>query len=81
MHIDDLKKNLLPLETSLRDIADLAVSEDDAIKLKKGQGLSPRLYDVKNYLGQELCAFSQGELVAIVRIDETRISPVRVFNL
>jgi len=81
VHIDDLMKNLLPLETSLRDIADLAVSEDDAIKLKKGQGLSPRSYNVKNYLGQELCAFSQGELVAIVRIDETRISPVRVFNL
>lgn len=81
VHIDDLMKNLLPLETSLRDIADLAVSEDDAIKLKKGQGLSPRSYDVKNYVGQELCAFSQGELIAIVRIDETRISPVRVFNL
>lgn len=81
VHIDDLKKSLLPLETSLRDIADLAVSESDAIKLKQGQGLSPRAYDVREYLGQAMVAFSQGKLVAIVRIDEKRISPIRVFNL
>jgi tRNA pseudouridine55 synthase len=81
VHIDDLKKSLLPLETSLRDIADLAVSESDAIKLKQGQGLSPRAYDVSKYLGQEMAVFSQGKLVAIVRVDEKRISPIRVFNL
>ena len=81
VHSDDLSKNLLPLETSLRDIADLAVSEADAAKLKQGQGLSPRAYDVKKYIGQEMVAFSQGKLVALVRIDERRISPVRVFNL
>ncbi|MBQ8465115.1 MAG: tRNA pseudouridine(55) synthase TruB [Alphaproteobacteria bacterium] len=81
VHSDDLMKNLLPLETSLRDIADLAVSEADAIKLKQGQGLSPKAYDVKNHIGGEMVVFSQGKLVAIVRIDEKRISPVRVFNL
>lgn len=81
VHSGDLKKNLLPLETSLRDIADLAVSEADAAKLKQGQGLSPRAYDVQKYIGQEMVAFSQGELVALVRIDEKRISPIRVFNL
>lgn len=81
VHSDDLSKNLLPLETSLRDIADLAVSEADAAKLKQGQGLSPKAYDVKHYIGQDMVAFSQGKLVALVRIDERRISPVRVFNL
>lgn len=81
VHSDDLMKNLLPLETSLRDIADLAVSEADAAKLKQGQGLSPRAYAVQNYLGREMCAFSRGKLAAIVRIDEKRISPIRVFNL
>ena len=81
VHSDDLSKNLLPLETSLRDIADLAVSEADATKLKQGQGLSPKAYDVKHYIGQDMVAFSQGKLVALVRIDERRISPVRVFNL
>jgi len=81
VHSDDLGKNLLPLETSLRDIADLAVSEADAAKLKQGQGLSPRAYDVKKYIGQDMAVFSQGKLVALVRIEETRISPIRVFNL
>lgn len=81
VHIDDLSKNLLPLETSLRDIADLAVSEADALKLKQGQSLSPKSYQVQQHLGQEMVAFSQGKLVAIVRIEEKRISPVRVFNL
>ena len=81
VHSDDLMRNLLPLETSLRDIADLAVSEADAAKLKQGQGLSPKAYDVKNHIGEEMVVFSQGKLVAIVRIDEKRISPVRVFNL
>lgn len=81
VHIDDLMKNLLPLETALRDIAELAVSEADAIKLKQGQGVSPRAYDVKPYVGQEMGAFSQGKLIAVVRIEERRISPVRVFNL
>ncbi len=81
VHSDDLMRNLLPLETSLRDIADLAVSEADAARLKQGQGLSPRAYDVKNHIGEEMAVFSQGKLVAIVRIDEKRISPVRVFNL
>ena len=81
VHSDDLNGILLPLETSLRDIADLAVSEADATKLKQGQGLSPKAYDVEQYIGQEMAAFSQGKLVAIVRIDEKRISPVRVFNL
>lgn len=81
VHIDDLMKNLLPLETALRDIAELAVSEADAIKLKQGQGVSPRVYDVKPYVGQEMGAFSQGKLIAVVRVEERRISPVRVFNL
>lgn len=81
VHSDDLKKNLLPLETSLRDIADLAVSEADAAKLKQGQGLSPKAYDVSKYIGKEMVAFSQGKLVALLRIDERRISPIRVFSL
>jgi tRNA pseudouridine55 synthase len=72
---------LLPTEAPLRDIADLAVSEADAAKLKQGQGLSPKAYDVQKHIGQEMVVFSQGKLVALVRIDERRISPIRVFNL
>ena len=57
MHSDALKEILLPLETSLRDIAEIAVSEADADKLRKGQGVSPRAYKVQNLIGQEAAAF------------------------
>lgn len=81
VHSDDLKEILLPLETSLRDIAEIAVSEADADKLRKGQGVSPRAYDIGMLIGQEVAAFCNGSLIAIVRIEEKRISPLRVFNL
>lgn len=81
VHSDALKEILLPLETSLRDIAEIAVSEADADKLKKGQGVSTRAYEVQNLIGQEVAAFCNGRLTAIVRIEEKRISPLRVFNL
>lgn len=81
VHSDALKEILLPLETSLRDIAEIAVSEADADKLRKGQGVSPRAYEVQNLIGQEAAAFYDESLVAIVRIEDKRISPLRVFNL
>lgn len=73
-------KSLLPIETSLRDIAEIAVSEEDAAKLKHGQGLSPKTYQglVPNTLA---LAKHQNCLVALVRIEERKISPIRVFNL
>lgn len=43
MHSDALKEILLPLETSLRDIAEIAVSEADADKLKKDKAFRPGL--------------------------------------
>ena len=68
---------LLPVQTCLRDIAVIALSEEDAAKLRLGQGLSPKAYDAK--LG-EAVAQLDGELVAIVDVSERKISPVRVFN-
>ena len=75
-----LLKSLLPVMTCLRDIAVIAVGKEDAKKLKLGQGLSPKMLDVKNFISQEAAAVFENELVAIVRIDERKISPVRVFN-
>lgn len=75
-----LVKSLLPVMTCLRDIAVIAVGEEEAKKLKLGQGLSPKALDVKNLIGQEAAAVFENELTAIVRIDERKISPVRVFN-
>ena len=80
VHTDTLKEVLLPL-TSLRDIAVLAVSEADAAKLRLGQGLSPKNYDICHLIGKQVLAVFDGLPVAMVRIEDRKISAVRVFNL
>ena len=45
-YVEERRKSLLPLETSLRDIAEIAVSAEDALKLMKGQSLSPKDFAV-----------------------------------
>jgi len=72
---------LLPIETALRDIAALAVSPKDAVKLKLGQSLSPKAYDVSLYISRVMAAYEEGCLTALVRVEENKISPIRVFNL
>ena len=76
----DPEKVLLPVITCLRDIAVIAVTEADAAKLRHGQCLSPKAYEVANLSGQTAAAVCEGELAAMVRIEERRILPVRVFN-
>ncbi len=80
VHIDERKECLLPLLTSLRGIAVIAVSEEDARKLKQGQSVSPRFYDINHFINSEVAAVCDGKLMAIVRVDERRIAPIRVFN-
>ena len=77
---DERLMSLLPIETSLRDIAVIAVSEEDAVKLKHGQGLSPKKYE--NFLPDTLLAAMYNNcLIALVRVEERKLSPIRVFNL
>ncbi|MBQ7303928.1 MAG: tRNA pseudouridine(55) synthase TruB [Alphaproteobacteria bacterium] len=77
---DERLMSLLPIETSLRDIAVIAVSEEDAVKLKHGQGLSPKKY--QNFLPDTLLAAMYNNcLIALVRVEERKLSPIRVFNL
>ena len=78
-YVENRRKLLFPIETSLRDIAEIAVSEEDAKKLSMGQSVSPKNYDVKP--SECVAAYSYGCLIALVRIDERKISPIRVFNL
>ena len=73
--------SLLPVSTPLRDIAALAISAEDAVKLRLGQSLSPKKYDVSKHIGKIVAAFENDCLTALVRIDERKISPIRVFNL
>ena len=80
VHIENLKEVLLPVITSLRDIAELAVTEADAAKLRQGQAISPRLYQDQNLKEGVAVAVCNGELVAVLRIEEKMISPQRVFN-
>lgn len=78
LYVNERQKFLLPIETSLRDIAVIAVSAEDAVKLKKGQSVSPKAYGAKTGLA---AAVFQGCLTALVWVDERKISPARVFNL
>lgn len=78
-YIEQRRKFLLPMETSLRDIAEIAVSAEDARKLSMGQGLSPKNYPA--VLPTELAAVKfHNCLIALVRVDERKISPIRVFH-
>ncbi len=80
VHSENPERVLLPLVTSLRDIAVIAVSEADAAKLAKGQSLSPKSYDVSLLVGKDALAVCGDKLAAWVRIDTRKIAPVRVFN-
>lgn len=80
VHSDDLKVFLRPLLTSLRDIAVIAVSDVEAEKLRHGQAISPKNFEIAHLLGAEVAAVCGDCLTAIVRVEEQRISPIRVFN-
>lgn len=78
-YVEERRKLLLPLETSLRDIAEIAVTEEEARKLTMGQGLSRKKFAVQP--SENLLAAKYHDcLIALVRADEKKISPVRVFN-
>ena len=78
-YVNERRKLLLPLETSLRDIAEIAVSAEDAMKLSMGQSLPADDYGV-SATEKPVAAMLHNCLIALVRIDEHKISPVRVFN-
>ena len=81
VYVEQANEFLLPLETSLRDIAVMAVSEADAEKLKHGQALSPKVWEGKFPLQTMVATTCNGVLTAMVLVEETRLSPIRVFNL
>lgn len=81
VYVEERQQLLLPAKTSLRDIAVIAVSAEDAVKLRQGQGISPKAYQTENLVGKVAAAMCRDCLTALVRVEETRISPVRVFNL
>ncbi|PKQ01868.1 MAG: tRNA pseudouridine(55) synthase TruB [Alphaproteobacteria bacterium HGW-Alphaproteobacteria-12] len=72
--------HLLPLETALDDIPALAVSGDDAARLRKGQGVLLRGRDAPILSGSVL-ATHRGDPVALTEYRQGELRPVRVFNL
>ena len=73
-------RHLLPLETALDDIPALAVSGDDASRLRRGQGVLLRGRDAPILSGPVL-ATHRGNPVALTEYCQGELRPVRVFNL
>lgn len=92
-YLDDLghkarqSEALLPVETALDDIPVLAVTDEDAFRLKQGRSvvLVPRQVEaVKAGLkpgSRTVSAMSGGTMVALCEMRAGRLEPSRVFNL
>ena len=84
-HIDADSSALMPVEAVLDDIPALSLTADEAQRLKCGQriGMLPvmsrsSLKDIQN--GDTVCAMSEGRLLALARIENGAVRPVRVLN-
>ena len=67
---------LLPVMTALDDIPALAVTEDEARRIKNGQALR-----LPTSLSGTVRITSQGNLIALAEVSEKQARPLRVFNL
>lgn len=86
-HKPALLEALLPVETALDDIPVLAVTDEDAFKLKQGRPivLVPRQVDMlKSQLSpgsRSVSAMAGGVMVALCEMRAGRLEPARVFHL
>lgn len=74
---------LLPLETALDDIPALAISDNDASRIKQGQAISPPSAENVAVAAASGTVFltCQGQAVALAHFDGVTLKPMRVFNL
>ena len=77
---EDHASFILPVATALDDIPALAVSRQDAARLRRGQGVLLRGRDAPLFKGL-VSVTSLGELVAIGEVERGELLPKRVFNL
>lgn len=77
---DALLSVLQPVETALDDIPALAISGQDAARLKRGQPVLLRGRDAPILKGP-VYATSRGSLVAVGEVSQGELRPTRVFNL
>jgi tRNA pseudouridine55 synthase len=75
-----LLAKLLPVETALDDIPELAVNRNDAFRLKQGQSVLMRGANAPIVTGS-VYATLQGTLIAIGEVSRGELKPTRVFHL
>lgn len=87
--IDGLSKHVLPIETALDDIPALALTAEEAQRLRCGQAVGLFTPHHRDWLADMVAerrgpgialALLAGRAVAMVRIDRAEAQPVRVFN-
>ena len=94
VHRGARQEALLPVETALDDIPELAVTDEDAFRLKQGRPivLLPRQVETlrtrlkpRTIAGQDasrtVSAISDGKIVALCEMRAGKLSPTRVFHL
>ena len=74
---------MIPLETVLGDIPDLAVGEKEARSLGLGQAINRPEFLLENDLKKEILmkATFNKKLIAFVKVDGQKVQPTKVFNL
>ena len=87
--IAGLTEQILPIETALDDIPALALTADEAHRLRCGQAVGLFTHQHRDWLAELIAegrdhgivlALWRGKAVAMVRIDSAEAHPVRVFN-
>ena len=76
----DIGQYLLPVETALADLQELAVTQQDASNLAMGRSVLIRGRDAPIVSGPVFATF-KGRLVALGEIEKGALHPTRVFNL
>jgi tRNA pseudouridine55 synthase len=79
---DSLPQALVSVSTALADIPALAVTEPQAARLRSGHPIQivPRLVVGEVVEGGTIQAVREGEVVALGRLVDGELSPLRVFN-
>ena len=76
----DIGQFLLPVETALSDVPEIAVSQQDASNLAMGRAVLIRGRDAPILSGLMYATF-KGRIVALGEIEKGALHPTRVFNL
>jgi len=76
---DEVERLLLPIEAALNELAALAVGQNDAARLLRGQAVLIRGRDAPMG-GGATYATCKGHLIAVGHVEKGELKPTRVFN-